>query len=473
VGRSVPGKFDINVYPDYLFRDMNLKFAGSTSGGDNYYISLYNGKDQFAYEVDQEKNNISVYQDVEEENWQRGGSLFYGKTFRKGINSNLNISLSGLNKELYEKQEITRTTGNGGNLPSPRESLFSNEILEFNIRNNTRIPLSEKQIFEAGWNYSYESVSFSEDSVDQSLVNSSDEAHRIGLYLQDEIRPFKRLSITPGIRFDYPVHLEHVYIQPRIQVELDLAEKWRLNAAAGMYNQYISETSVIDEQGNYRYIWAICDNNEVPVLKANHYVSGLTFRHKGLTVGVEGYYKTTTGITRFVSNNNEKLQDVYQGDARMFGMDLLVKQYFRKHEAWASYTLSKTEEHFPYMPEDEEYWDAPQDQRHEVKGALLLNFNPFFFSTNYVYGSGLRGPTGIDNDPEERYPYSRLDMALIYRHSIKSYHFEVGVSILNVLNQENVKYSNVIRIPDSQTTSITINAEAVPFTPTIYLNMAF
>jgi len=188
---------------------------------------------------------------------------------------------------------------------------------------------------------------------------------------------------------------------------------------------------------------------------------------------VEGYYKTTTGITRYVNLSGEGVQDVYQGDARMYGMDLLVKQYFRKHEAWASYTLSKTEEHFPYMREDVEFRDALHDQRHEVKGAILLNFNPFFFSTNYVYGSGFREPASLFEDSEDRYPYSRLDMAFIYRHSIKSYHFEVGISILNVLNHENVKYSNVIRIPDSQTTSISIHAEAVPFTPTIYLNMAF
>jgi len=100
----------------------------------------------------------------------------------------------------------------------------------------------------------------------------------------------------------------------------------------------------------------------------------------------------------------------------MYGMDLQVKQYFRKHEAWAYYTLSKTEEHFPFMPDNVDYRDAPQDQRHEIKGALLLHFNPFFFSTNYVYGSGFGSPPSIYNDPEnddpeERYPYSRLDVA--------------------------------------------------------------
>jgi len=191
---------------------------------------------------------------------------------------------------------------------------------------------------------------------------------------------------------------------------------------------------------------------------------------------MEGYYKTTTGITRFVNLWRAGIKEVYQGEARMYGMDLLMKKYFRKHEAWASYTLSKTEEFFPdfpYLNDNIDYRDAPQDQRHEVKGAILLNFSPFFFSTNYVYGSGFRIPLDIIDNQEERYPYSRLDMSFIYRHSVKSYHFEVGFSILNVLNHENIKYSNVIRIPDSLTSYISIHAEAVPFTPTIYLNIAF
>jgi len=472
-GRQSPGRFDFNVYPDYNFGDFNIKFGGSTAGGDNYFISLYNGKDEFSYDIEQEKNNVNVSLDVEEENRQRGGSAFYGKTWKNGVNCNLSINASGLNKELYEKQLVTRNPGNGGNLPPGREVLFNNDILELSAKNKTRIPLSEKQMLEAGWNYTYESVSFRQDSLDQTLVSSGNQSHRLGIFVQDEIRPLKRLSIRPGIRLDYPIHLEKVYVQPRIQLTLDLSDHWRFNGAAGMYNQFISETAVVDELGNIRYVWAICNNTDIPVLKANHFVSGFTYRNKGFTVGLEGYYKTTTGITRYRNFWREDIQGVYQGEARMYGMDLMVKQYYRKHEAWASYTQSKTEESFPYLPDDVDYVVAPQDQRHEVKGALLLNFSPIFFSTNYVYGSGLRPPPSPDSDPEARYPYSRLDMALIYRHSIKSYQFEIGISILNVLNHENIKYTNVIRIPDSQNTSISIHAEAVPFTPTIYLNMAF
>ncbi len=335
-GRQNTGKYDINIYPDYNFGDLNIKYAGSTSGGDNYFISLYNGKDEFSYDIEQERNNVNVSLDVEEENRQRGGSAFYGKTWKNGVNSHLSISASGLNKELYEKQVVTRTSGNGGNLPRGREVLFNNDILELSVKNKTRIPLSKRQMLEAGWNYTHESVSFRQDSLDQTLVSSDDQSHRLGLFVQDEIRPLKRLSIRPGVRLDYPIHLERVYIQPRIQLSLDLSDHWRFNVAAGMYNQFISETAVIDELGNMRYVWAISNNTDIPVLKANHFVSGLTYKYKGFTLGLEGYYKTTTGITRYRNFWRQDIRDVYQGEARMYGMDLQVKQYFRKHEAWAS-----------------------------------------------------------------------------------------------------------------------------------------
>lgn len=474
------GKYDISVYPDYLYRDFNLKLAGSGTGGSNYFVSLYNGRDQFSYDVQQEKNNIVISQAVNEENRQIGGSAFYGHTWKNGVSSHFSANVSGLNRELYEKQLIYRTVGVGANLPPGREILFENNILEVGFKNTTRIPLSQNQMLETGMNYTYENVTFREDSLENTLANSDRQSHRIGLYLQDEIRPTANLSIRPGLRIDYPVHLEEIFIQPRIQMSFDMGDKWKLNGAAGIYKQFISQTSVIDELGNFSYRWEISNKEDVPVLSAYHLVGGLTFTNGGLTLGAEGFYKTTSGIARYVNLWREGIQETYQGDARMYGMDLLVKQYFRKHEAWASYTWSKTEEHFPYMPDEVDYRFAPQDQRHEIKGALLLNFSPFFISANYVYGSGFRSPlTSIADlvddydEQEERYPYNRLDMALIYRLSIKNYHFELGVSILNVLNHENVKYSNVILIPDSQTTSVSINAEAVPFTPAIYLNMSF
>jgi len=70
-------------------------------------------------------------------------------------------------------------------------------------------------------------------------------------------------------------------------------------------------------------------------------------------------------------------------------------------------------------------------------------------------------------------PYSRLDAALIFKISKRKIHLDAGVSVLNVLNRENIRYANYTRIPTDETTSISLYAEAVPFTPTLFLNIYF
>jgi len=466
--RGNSAQADVSIYPDYVFRDVNLKYAGTFKSGDSYFLSLYEGRDMFSYDFDQEQNNAQITQEAEEGNIQRGASAFLGKTWKKGWNSQFSFSASGLERDIYEDQLITRNSGNW--IVSDQELNLYTSSLDLSLKNKNQIPLSKRQSLEAGWNYTYESTQFGEGDQQDSLDISKENSHRIGLFIQDEIRLTPGFSIKPGIRADYSFFLEQAYIQPRIQASLDLSDHWRVNAASGIYRQFISETTVIDEQGNFRYFWSLCDNAAVPVLKAVHLVGGVNYHITGFSAGVEGFYKTTDGISRY--RWIEGTLEVAQGNARAYGMDVLLKKYFRKHEAWASYTLSLTEEHYNNMPQ-EEYVYAPQDQRHEVKGALLLNFKPLFLSANYVYGSGITPLPRFLNIQEERYPYSRLDMAVFYRLSVKNYHFEAGISILNVLNHENIKYSNVIRIPDSPNSVVSIHAEAVPFTPTIYLNMAF
>jgi hypothetical protein len=469
-GNNGSQQADISVYPDYLFRDFNVKYAGSAKSGDSYYISLYQGKDNYSYEIDQERNQVRITQDALEENRQVGGSLFFGKVWKNGNTSHFNLSTSGLFSHQNEKLVISRKQD--GSEIRNQEVDFHNTVIETSFKNKNTLFISESHKIVGGVNYTHSYLLFEADSSYAYSFESRANGHRLTGYVQDEWRILPRVRITPGIRVDYPINLSRLYIQPRISASAELSQNWRLNAAWGIYNQFISETSLIDDLGNYRYFWALCNNDDVPVLESTHLVGGITFHQDGWTIGLESFYKTTRGITRYISFRKEHLNGVFQGKAKVIGTDLLVKKYLRKHEVWASYTLSKTEEYFSYFPE-ETYRNSPQDQRHEVKGALLLNFNPFYFSGNYVYGSGFPDRRPLSGSDISRYPYSRLDVSLIYRHTIKNYHFEAGISILNLLNTENIKYSNLIRVPDAQSASISINAEAVPFTPTIYLNLSF
>jgi hypothetical protein len=170
--------------------------------------------------------------------------------------------------------------------------------------------------------------------------------------------------------------------------------------------------------------------------------------------------------------DTNNIENIVSGTSRSFGMDVFLQGTLKRHSAWIAYSLSKTEEYFNYFI-DREYRRAPQDQRHEIKLALLLNFNPFYFSSNYVYGSGFPfKPATIVADDSDNLDYSRLDVSFIYKFLDRKMKGEIGLSILNVLNTQNIKYTNFERIPATHQSSITVYAEAIPFTPTLYFKIA-
>jgi len=273
-GNKSSNQVDINVFPDYRFSDVNLKYAGATGKGDQYYISLYEGRDHFSYAVNQERNVIRLEQEAMEQSRQLGGTAFYGKSWESGFLSNFSLSYSGLNKELTEKQELFHQLHNF--TLSSRELQYKNSVREVTLKNKNYFSLSDRHRLVIGMGYMHNDVTFLQDSLNVMSSTGLENVGRINLFAQDEYHLFPSISLKPGIRVDYPVYLQRMYIQPRFLFSVNLAENWKLNGAWGIYNQFISETSVIDDYGNYRYFWAICDNEKVPVLQAQHFVGGLT-----------------------------------------------------------------------------------------------------------------------------------------------------------------------------------------------------
>ncbi len=459
---------DVTVTPDYRFRDANLKFAGATGKDDPYFISLYSGGDRFSYQLQEDKNVVTIDLNTREQSRQLGGTAFFGKTWKNGSRSNFSLSYSGLDRELSESRNIFHKRHNS--TIATEQSNYTNSVNEILFRNIHHFNLRERHQLVAGVEYVRNAIVLLQNSA-EIISDGLSETSRINLFVQDEFELLPSVTVKPGLRIDQPFHLKHPYIQPRFLFTVKLSDHWKFNGAWGIYRQFIAETSLLDDLGNYRYFWAICDEETIPVLKAQHAVGGILYQRDGFTLSIEPFFKTVQGITRLVEAE-DRSREVFRGRGRQYGTDFLVKQYFGRHEGWVSYTLSRAVEYFPYFTTTD-FVEAPQDQRHEIKGALLFDFRPFYLSVNYVYGSGLAYGTTLLSGTEERYPYSRLDAALIYRLNLTRVRMEAGISVLNVFNRENIKYANLLEVPDGQFSSLSVHAEAVPFTPTLYLNVAF
>jgi hypothetical protein len=458
------GGADYYLLPDYIFRDMNLKYSGSGTKS-NYYISLYGGSDNFNYSFNEETMQKSITLDYGEQNLQLGGAAFYGFRWKEKNTTNFTFSYSLLKTD-RDYQEVTdRTAGN--QVFSSINDQTTNAINEINGRIDNKIILSEKQTANVGAGLLYyltnNHISTIRDTANEHLEVPY-------LYLQDNITLLDNLTIRPGMRMNFHTTSGKIYFQPRISAIYKINDVFRLNAAFGIYNQFVAKNMIMNASGNYKLAWSICNRKDISVLNATSYSLGLSFNKHNFTASIEGYQRNTGGITRYIETTTGTVS--YKGDSKTKGLDIFIKKEFKNQSFWIAYTLSKTEERFPYFPTDS-YIPAMHDQRHELKIAGLAKIKSIHFSACYVFGSGFPDPDQLPDVVDYKHPYSRLDADIIYRISTRKIKIDAGISVLNLLNTENIRYSNYTRVPTDELTTVSLYAEAVPFTPTLFLKISY
>lgn len=460
---------DVNIIPDYRFRDINIKYSANISDRDLFYVSLYGGNDQFSYSLDQKVRNNLITKNTEEHNTQSGGAIFYGKSWKNGYSTNFSLNYSMLRAVVSDALSVEKVN-----------TQVTKQVTDFNSRNilhestlqvDNRFPVNHSNILEGGMVFKTNMIELAEDTFNIAQSGISAKAQRLSLFFQDNIALGKIVDLKAGFRLTQAINLKKLYFEPRLSASFKAGESIKINAAWGMYDQFITKSSVLDDQGNYRYIWTVCDNVEVPVLQATHYVLGTSYYHNDFTISLEGYYKNVTGLTRYIRNGPLGIEGIYQGKGRSYGLDVMIKKDYKGHSAWIAYSLGKTEELFEYFQKDV-YRRAPQDQRHEIKAAVLVNLDPFYISADYVFGSGFPVSAHPLVENQDNLTYNRLDVSFIYKFLDRKLKGEIGLSILNVLNTQNIKYANFERVATNQTSSINIYSEAIPLTPALYLKLS-
>jgi len=459
---------DYYVIPDYLFRDANLKFSGSGKIS-NYYLSLYGGNDNFSYSFNEENQQRDIFLDYAEHNLQMGGTLFYGLRWKSKNTSNLKISYSSLRTDRDYIEEITRNSGNHQPVSNVNEQSQTG-IHEVNSRIDNVFVLTDRNTLDAGLGLINYFTSLQEGTVQELTSEKKANLQVPYLYIQDHITLFKKLILKPGIRTDFHSISKKLFFQPRFSVAYRINDAFKVNTAFGLYNQFVAKNMIIDTSGNYELNWSLCDNEEVAILNSQSASIGFSYNKNNLTISLEGYLKHTGGITRYLDTGSGT--DRYEGEGKTKGLDFFVKKEFRNQTIWISYTLSKTLEHFPYFSTNE-YIPAMHDQRHELKLAGLARIKSFHFSANWVFGSGFPDPEQLPDVIDYTDFYSRLDAAAIYNFHVRKIQLDAGFSVLNILNRENIRYSNYTRIPTDEINSVSLYAEAVPVTPTIFLKLYY
>ncbi|GAB1358867.1 hypothetical protein MASR1M31_06460 [Porphyromonadaceae bacterium] len=399
------------VTPAYSFTDLNLNLSGTAFENDSYRIALYGADDRFGFTAEPTKGD-TIAGNLNSR--QIGASASYNKVWSEKSQSRVSFS--------YSRIDITDS------IPNLAQDVSFKLSHHLSLKNNR---------LEAG-------VEFDQYVADkQSLFKPS-------IYLSDRFTA-GNLLINVGLRTD--LLPGSINLQPRFSASYSFAEQFIATASWGLYNQYLNRLPV----NTKTLIWGISDH-----LKSMHTVAGISYRSpSGFSATIEGYIKNTKNALRIVD------QSIVTTDVDLYGGDLFLTYDFPKGTLFGSYSLSDV---------------RGVETGHEAKVGTLLNLKPFVFSANYVYGRGftlldLYGNQGkgngkgngngknVDSLIDTGQPYSRFDISATYRLRLEEVQLQAGISLINLFNTQNLKYSFTHQ---SKNDPITLYTGAMPFTPMLF-----
>lgn len=473
VGKNENSTSDRILYPDYNFRDFNTKLSGDLGTRTSYQFNFLHGKDDFIYALtlDGKQSNF-IYEDAEQ-NTQNGWSAQINHNSPNGMASRIRISSSMLTKMVENHQQVGGNTGSSGSNGSSGSKVYQtlvndqieNHVEEQKVEFETQMQIAKRHYLKYIMGLNRQQTSYVEDSVDINIYQTSNDLYNLNFRIKDNWAITEKLNVTMGLLYERILKYNKDYLQPRINLSYKLHQKLNVSFAYGIYNQFVTQLPQMDDFDNIRYFWMNTDFDNISVQKGIHKVLAFNYHQERLKIDINFFQRNITGLTRYSDYNY--LSTAYKGEGTSNGIDFLFSATLKRINFWAAYTYSKTLEHFDYLATDE-FVRALHDQRHELKGALIYSFKKWHFSANYVYGSGF--PELLDevilND------YQRLDVALNRAITYKKINMNVGFSILNLLNYQNIKYDNFYRLEDEEG-EVTLHAQAVPFTPTLYFNLSF
>ena len=191
-----------------------------------------------------------------------------------------------------------------------------------------------------------------------------------------------------------------------------------------------------------------------------------TFENNEFSLEVETFYKTIQNRIDYIDGadliaNNAIEQVILNGEARAYGLEILLRKNEGRFKGWLSYTLSKSEQRTPGRTAIEtginngQWYRTPFDKTHDISltGTYELS-NKWTLNSNFIFQTGL--PATFPNGQYEyngivvpsfearnssRLPaYHRLDVSANYNpnpNSQKRFKGEWVFGLYNIYNRRN------------------------------------
>jgi len=371
-----------NIPSKFYFYDFNGKVNLDATENDKLSLAFYAGQDRVSFPFGEDSEfNLDYGNQTLSGNWTH---IFSENLFS-------NFVLTGSRYFNFPKFSIAGT-------PFTRE----NNIYDFSLKADLEyLPGNNHQIKTGVWAGSFTfklQDSFDNDDTFQSRIQNQ----YASFYIQDEYRPSDRWVFTPGVRFNYFSDGEYIRIEPRFSMEFRPANRVRLQAAYGRYNQFL--TLISNEAFSGFDVWLTSAEGVSPAFGDQFVIGTKTLPFTGYGLDIEFYYRNMDDLFEldpFIPDVSGLLyEDLFRvGEGYAYGMEIFFEKRRGSFTGFIGYTLGYTWRKFPaYNAEVTEgeqiarFYPPKYDRRHDMNivGNYIFNNKwkatvAFNFATGHSY----------------------------------------------------------------------------------------
>ncbi len=399
----------------------------------------------------------------------------------------------------------------GGGLDKFKFKLYSG-IRDYGTKVSFDYYLSNRHQIKFGLDYTYHAFTPSRveayNGEDPFIVDPEvKKAHEAGVYLLDEWKISKAITINAGVRFSmfqqvgpyvskqdsgrvYSV-LEPVQtyfgLEPRINGKFTVSPSSSIKAGITLGQQYVhlvtNSTSTLPTD-----LWVPSTQKIKPQFGLQYslgYFQNLF--NNVVEASVEVYYKDLYNqldySETFTKTPYTDLEDEFiSGRGRAYGIELFVRKRKGKLTGWIGYTLSRSERIFDEIKG--KVFPTSYDRTHDLSVVASYDLTPrWSVSGTFILGSGapytpIKSIYLVNNSPILEYGlrnaarlpmYHRLDLAVSYKLTKKDRPFEstLILSVYNVYNRKNVFFTYTSPETDATSGQLELRSYQVSLFPII------
>lgn len=451
---------EINIDDKFYFLDSNLKASFQISKKDKISLVGFFGENNFQSQLNNEVRNQVQKDSLFLDN--SGLSIAWDRKW----NGRFSSKFTGLVSDYHYDYDYSIEEINAG--PIDKAGVKRSRITEKQINFSNLYKTKKHHSIKFGYQFIDYDVAFqvTRQNQDNQQVNQNKEyksnAH-IG-YASFNTSDERKIGFNLGLRSSFLESENRNYLEPRLKVWYKLNDHLGLNFNTGKYYQFLSQLEQIegDQASIETPVWVLAGEKEVPILDASQFQLGIVFNKNNLLIDIQSYLKNINGLTSLATGFDDEFTGRFHlGNAKIKGLDILVKKRWGNYSSWMSYSYSKVKHEFDTFFDSN--FDAANDQPHNFHIVNLWTYRDFEFSLGWKISSGtpfslkenfmiqinqdMMGPREIINPIVNEYNSERLparhqlDASILYNFYPKNrgnWNGKVGLSLFNIYNQSNI-----------------------------------